>query len=179
MRNKEVWIDISGYEGMYQVSNLGNVRSVSRKIINRGCVQQIKGRVLKQGNRGGYLYVILSKNGKIKSFSIHQLVAKHFIPNPQNKPQVNHLDENPLNNNYSNLAWVTSKENNNYGNRNKRVFEAGIVKPKRVSMYSKDGQLLRSFSSIKEASAFIGKGHSGIAACARGERKTAYGFIWK
>lgn len=179
--NKEIWKDISGYEEMYQVSNLGNVKSLTREITNRNAKQQIKERLLKQNDKGGYLFVVLSKGGKIKSFAVHRLVAEAFIPNPENKLQVSHLDENPLNNNALNLAWATAKENCNYGKRNERVFKAGVVRPSKVSMYSKDGVFIKKFNSLCEAGLYIGKGknHSAISACARGKRKTAYGFIWK
>lgn len=179
--SKEIWKDISGYEGMYQVSNFGNVKSLTREIMNRGVKQQIKERLLRQNNKGGYLFVVLSKEGKTKSFAVHRLVAEEFIQNPENKPQVSHLDENPLNNNVLNLAWATAEENCNYGKRNERVFKAGVVKPSKVSMYSKDGHFIKRFDSLCEAGRYIGKGkhHSAISACARGKRKTAYGFIWK
>lgn len=177
--SKEIWKDVIGYEGSYQVSNLGRVKSVSREIFNRGVRQKIKERILKPCNKGGYLFVTLSQFGKPKTFAVHRLVAITFLPNPENKPQVNHLDENPLNNRLTNLAWATASENCNYGNRNKRVFKIGVVKPRSVSMYSIEGELLHSFSSIAEASIFLGKSPSCISACAGGKRKKAHGYIWK
>jgi hypothetical protein len=100
---KEIWKDISGYEGIYQVSNKGNVRSY--KAFKNG--ENLKPRK----RRGGYFGVGLSKNGKVNYQLVHRLVAIAFIENPQNKPYVNHIDENPSNNNVENLEWVTNNEN--------------------------------------------------------------------
>lgn len=105
----EIWKDIDGYEGLYQVSNLGRVKRVNT------------GRVLKGvKDRKGYLIVNLCKNGSQSTKKIHRLVAQAFISNPESKPQVNHIDENKTNNMVSNLEWMTSTENNNHGTRNKR-----------------------------------------------------------
>ena len=107
---KEIWKDIKGYEGLYQVSNLGRVKRVTT------------GRVLKQfPNKQGYLLVSLCKTGKQKSFAIHRLVAQAFILKPENKPEVNHIDEDKTNNMVSNLEWCTRVENNNYGTRTERI----------------------------------------------------------
>lgn len=107
---KEIWKDIEGYEGVYHVSNLGRVKRVATN------------RVLQPyRNNVGYLLVYVCKNGKRKTHRIHRLVAQAFIPNPENKPEVNHLDENKSNNMVSNLEWSTRKENCNYGTRNERL----------------------------------------------------------
>ena len=116
---EEIWKDIKGYEKLYQVSNLGRVRSFPRKYANYG--NEIK--ILKGLNNRGYLRVSLSKNGKCKMFSIHRLVAEAFIPNPNNYSCVNHKDENPSNNNVKNLEWCSINYNCNYGNRNKKIAE--------------------------------------------------------
>lgn len=106
---EEIWKDIEGYEGLYQISNLGRVWSVKKEIYR------------KEGFVGPYPSVSLTKDGHYDTFSIHRLVAKAFIPNPLDLPQVNHKDENPLNNCVDNLEWCTAKYNSNYGTRNKRV----------------------------------------------------------
>lgn len=107
---EEIWKDIKEYEGIYQVSNLGRVKSLKHSKEGK----LLKGRVTGKG----YLSVALFRNSVRKSNSIHRLVAEAFIPNPENKPEVNHIDENKLNNDVSNLEWVTSKENSNHGTRN-------------------------------------------------------------
>ena len=109
----EYWSDIPNYEGYYQVSNHGNVRSLDRVIKEKtGKTQTLKGRVLKQRiNPGGYHYIELGKNGNKATFAIHQLVAQAFIPNPNNKRTVNHIDGNKLNNSLANLEWSTYSEN--------------------------------------------------------------------
>ena len=119
---KEIWKDIKGYEGLYQVSNLGNVRSMDR-ITRDG--RKIKGKNIKPHTNGNsrYLRVALCNNGKIKYENIHRLVAKAFIPNPENKPEVNHKDENPSNNFIDNLEWMTSKENSNVSIMEQGTFE--------------------------------------------------------
>ena len=121
---KEIWKDIPNYEGLYQVSNIGNVRTldkyVNSSIKNNDKVKR-KSQILKQYNKRGYLQVTLTVNNKRHYFGVHRLVAQAFIPNPNNFPQVNHKDENPLNNNVKNLEWCTAKYNCNYGSRNSKI----------------------------------------------------------
>lgn len=110
---EEVWKDIKGYENYYQVSNLGRVKGIDRKN-SRG--NFVKGRILKPNiDRDGYRTVSLQKNGKVKRLKISRLVALAFIPNQDNKPIVNHLDETKDNDKIDNLEWATAKENINYG----------------------------------------------------------------
>ena len=114
----EIWRDIPGYEGKYQVSNTGEVKS-----LNYNHTGEIK--LLKQGiKKKGYRQVNLYKNGKVKHHLVHRLVAIAFIPNPNNYKEVNHKDEDPSNNNVKNLEWCTREYNNNYGTRNKRTSES-------------------------------------------------------
>jgi hypothetical protein len=107
----EEWKDIEGYEGLYQVSNHGRVKS-----FKYGKEKILKGSITTKG----YLQVYLHKDNKIKRFNGHRLIAIHFIPNPDNKPQVNHIDGNKLNNNISNLEWNTQSENLNH------AFDTGL-----------------------------------------------------
>lgn len=114
----EDWKDIKGYEGYYQISNMGNIRSVDKYVVNNknGSLAFKKGKPLKpQKQNSGYLYISLSREDKRKNFLIHRLVAEAFIPNPDKLEQVNHKDENKHNNNIENLEWCTQAYNLNYG----------------------------------------------------------------
>lgn len=113
----EIWKDIEGYEGLYQISNLGNVKSLNYN--HTGLEKRLK----PQKSNKGYLRIELCKNGKKKKFSIHELVADTFIENPNNLPCVNHKDENKINNNVENLEHCTYSYNNTYGNRIKKFLE--------------------------------------------------------
>ena len=114
---KEVWKDVVGYEGYYQCSNMGNIRSIDRLIVNNGVLGSkkncfMRGRTLTPGkDTKGYAFVNLCKGGVQKSLSVHRIIATAFIPNVNNKPQINHIDYNPLNNYIANLEWVTQSEN--------------------------------------------------------------------
>lgn len=166
----ETWKDISGYEGIYEVSDLGRVRSLVQR--NRW-----KPGILKpQKHRYGYLYVNLCKDGKVKGMKVHRLVAQAFIPNPNNLPQVNHKDENPQNNAASNLEWCSARYNINYGTRNGRVAVA-LSKP--VQMFDKQANLLATYPSTMEAERVTGIAHQSIVKCCLGKYKLAGGFIWR
>lgn len=128
----EIWKDIPGYEGLYQASNQGKIKSLDRDVdfpnSKRGAhVRHYKERVLKQSfTSTGYYMVVLSKDGIETSYKAHQIIAKSFIPNPNGYKQINHKDENPLNNNVDNLEWCDAKYNCNYGNHNKNLRESQI-----------------------------------------------------
>lgn len=110
----EIWKSVVGYEGIYEVSNLGRVRSIDRYVNNKSGKQIRKGKLLKiHKSYRGYLRVILSKECKIRYLFVHKLVAQAFIPNPNNYEQIDHLDGDKTNNNANNLEWVTPKENSN------------------------------------------------------------------
>lgn len=118
MESSEVWKDVPDYEGYYQVSNKGNVRSVDRVKCDG---IRMKGITRKQhADSCGYMLVALSKDGKQKHLSVHRLVALAFIPNPDNLPQVNHKDEVRNHNNVENLEWCSIIYNQNYGHRRER-----------------------------------------------------------
>ena len=109
---EEVWKDIPEYEGLYQVSNLGNVKSLNRGVLQNGSIRLLKGVILKKNkHRKGYQYIYLCKNGKTKFWLVHRLVAFVFIENTNKKPCVNHIDGNKINNKIENLEWCTHKEN--------------------------------------------------------------------
>ena len=168
---KEEWKDIKGYEGKYQVSNLGRVYSFYKK----DCLKPGK-------NTWGYLYVSLSKEGKAKPYTVHKLVALHFIPNPNNFPQINHRDENKSNNCVSNLEWCTRKYNMNYGTITQRVSESnkGISRNK-GSKHPQARKVLcittgKRFNCIKEATEYYNmksNTKSDISKCCKGKLKSA------
>ena len=158
----EIWKDITGYEGRYQISNLGKVRSLVRDILLKPALDS-----------KGYPQVRLYNEGQGKSYRVHKLVADHFIPNLDNKAQVNHIDENKLNNNVNNLEWMTNKENMNHGTRNKR---AGINISKVKSKPITNGETI--FTSVKEAGKLLNISPQAISTCLVGKTKTSGGFSW-
>lgn len=191
----EVWRDIQGYEGKYQVSSQGRVRSLTRLITNKlGVSQLVQGRIMKATkNRRGYYIVDLCKNGTIKHYQVHRLVACAFIPNPIGLPQVNHRDENPANNCISNLEWCTAKYNNNYGHhniRNGRCHRNGRKYTKKlqhshhftrqVKQIALDGTVVHIWPSIKAATK-AGYGESNISRCCNNKSwyKTHKGYKWQ
>lgn len=163
----EVWKDIKGYESLYQISTLGNVKTLAR--------QKVKEHILSPENNKGYLRVSLSKNNKKKHYFIHKLVAEHFIPNDKNLPEVNHKDENPLNNSVDNLEWCTHRYNLLYGSRRKKVIEK---ERKPVNQYTSDGYFIKTHYSMQSAGRFINKNTSAICMCCKGKQKYAYGYKW-
>lgn len=174
---QEEWKDIEGFEGLYQISNLGRVKSVDRVVIRGTNSKPVCERVLKPGGgeRGSY-YVILSKEGKPYTRYIHRLVATAFLPNPKNLPVVNHKDENPLNNIVSNLEWCTKSYNNSY---NDLRIRAAVPKRKPILQYTKDGKFIREWSYSKEAAESLGLNWRAINDCCVGRLKTSGGYIWK
>lgn len=119
---KEIWKDVVGYEGYYQVSNLGNVFRIKSATSKGGILKQ-------QKNELGYCFVTLCVKGKRKCCRVHRLVAMAFIPNPQNKEQINHLDYNPSNNCVNNLEWATPKENTVYSIEHMKEAQKGHIQP--------------------------------------------------
>lgn len=176
---KEIWKSVPGYEEYYEVSNTGKVRSLTRTVIMKdGKPRPIKGRELKPKINNGYPTVNLSKDGIVKTIRIHVLVAKTFIPNPNNLPIVNHKDENKQNNNVNNLEWCTYQYNNNYGNN-----APCNSKKKSIAMCDiNTHEVIQIFNSIAEANLFLGKDSTSgsIGQAIRGiKQKTAYGYFWK
>ena len=172
----EIWKDIKGYEGLYQISNYGNVKSLER-IVKRGRnYKPVCERILKTGTNKNYTYAILSKFGKCKTAWVHRLVAEAFIPNPDNLPCINHKDENPKNNNADNLEWCTYSYNNSY---NDARVKAAISRRKVIRQYTKDGTFIREWSHAREAAETLGLNKRAIYECCMGRCKTSGGFIWK
>lgn len=129
----------------------------------------------------GYNKVQLYHNKKRKYFFVHRLVAEAFIPNPNNLPYVNHKDENRKNNNVDNLEWCTTKYNNNYGNRIKKMKQALLNKNgKEIAMCDiATEEIIKTFPSVSEAARYLNKNHSNIIATLKGRQKTCYGYKWR
>lgn len=171
----EEWKDIKDYEGLYQVSNWGRVRS-----LNYNHTGKIKIRTNVKAS-GGYLKIGLNKNGLYKNYSIHRLVAETFIPNPLNLPQVNHKNENKQDNRVENLEWISASGNTNYGTRNEKVSKANTNGKcsKTVLQLSLSGDFIREWPSAMEIQRQLGFWQSPISACCRGEKPHYKGFLWK
>lgn len=168
---KEIWKDIRGYEGLYQVSNLGRVKSL--------CFSTH--RILKYNRtRCGYLTVALYKNGIQKRYLIHRLVAEAFIQNPLNLPEVNHKDENKENNSAENLEFCDHKYNSNYGSAIeraalKRTNGKGSIK---VLQFTLDNELVKEYPSSKECGR-NGFNQAAVSRCCRGKIKQYKGYKWQ
>lgn len=178
---QEIWKDVVGYEGLYKVSNLGNVISNRR---NYKCGT----RYLSSYDKGGYRRVSLVVNCQKKNLLVHRLVAEAFIPNPENKNAVNHIDGCKTNNCVDNLEWVTNQENTAH------AIKIGLRPPdapyrirrgadnsrsKKVLQYDLDGNLIAEYACSREAAEAIGSIKDSILRCCRGERMTHRGFVWK
>ena len=185
----EIWKDIEGFEGSYQVSNLGRVKSLSRMLANTKGVFMSKERILKHGkDKNGYYRVNLHYDNKYTTIPVHRLVALAFIPNPANYPMINHKDENKHNNivivnpdgsideERSNLEWCTSKYNSNYGTCIERMRHS---KMKQVAQYALDGAFLRTWESPTTIQHELGLSLYAISNACLGKQKTAFGFIWR
>ena len=163
----EVWKDIDGYEG-YQVSNIGNVRSMNYR--GTGIAKNL----IPKENNCGRLWVEL----KGKPFLIHRLVATAFIPNENNLPQINHKDENPKNNNVENLEWCTGEYNRNaYLANHKGGRRKNNVVP--VNQIDCFGNIVKRWDDSRTIANETGMNQWSITQCCDGKRKTAYGFRWQ
>lgn len=182
---KEVFKDVLGYEGLYQVSNLGRVKSLKRKNIFYCALKKeylerpTKEKILSfNKSKRGYFQVCLTKNGKSKTYTVHRLVAEVFIDNPLNKKTVNHIDGNKENNCANNLEWTTIGENIRH------AFDNGLSKPhnqRKINQYDFDDNYIKTWNSITDFLKEKGLDleSSGITNCCKGRQKTAYGFKWK
>lgn len=181
MKREEKWKDIVGYEGAYKISNSGEVLSVK------------KNKILKPfKTKSGYLIIGLIKQQKRKNYKAHRLVAMHFLLNPENKPQVNHINGNKVDNRSENLEWCTSSENIRHswemGMREKSrevsrvtVLKAHEAHKRKVAQLSMEGELLHVFESVSDVYRFLNKRtiNGSIAACCNGKSKSAYGYKWE
>ena len=193
MTNIEIWKDIPNYEGLYQVSNLGRVKSLKRKVkspIRNNKFVFRKERMLKNYlGILGYYQISLRKNNQAKTFSVHRLVALAFIDNPNNYPIINHKDSNPSNNNVDNLEWCTQSHNIQYAYNNGRKkapdflyrSEYGKDNPasRQVRQFSLDGNIIKDWDCVTYIQNELGFNRPNICKCCRGKIPTAYGFKWQ
>ena len=173
----EVWKDIEGYEGKYQVSNYGRIKSLARyRKNNGGSITFQKERILKQSiNNKGYSIVELCSDSIGKRYCVHRLVANAFIPNADCKEQINHKDENKQNNYVGNLEWCTCKENINYGSHNTKMSKTKGM----PVVCSDDNGIVAEFYSISEAGRTTGISQQNISRCLRGKPQKAGGYYWR
>lgn len=184
----EQWEQIGGYEGLYEVSNTGKVRSLDRLLKSKTGQRFYKGSLMAlTTNHWGYVYISLRKNLRDKKMFVHVLAAKAFIKNPDNKPCVNHKDGVKGNNNISNLEWVTRSENTLHSFRvlgkkaNKTMLGfTGAACPHSIpiNQMDLDGNLIKVFSSQKEAARILGIRQGNISSAINGKYKTTGGFKW-
>lgn len=179
----EIWKAVVGYEGLYEVSNMGKVRSLDRTVKNKNGLAVKKGKMIKPAEiNTGYLKVNLWKENTGKCFLVHRLVAEAFVGNRANLPEVNHIDENKHNNCANNLEYCDRQYNANYGTQKQRAAEKrrGVsVGEQPILQYTVDGELLNWFASAQKAAKAVNGDNSGICKCANGRYKTACGYVWR
>ena len=186
----ELWADIKGYVGLYQVSNFGRVRRIRRVVTMQNHTEDgtqytanrlYVGMIMKtRKTQFGYVSVQLCKNGKYQKLLVHRLVAQAFIPNPKHLPQVNHKDEDKTNNRLSNLEWCTASYNLNYNDGQKVRLETrnknkSYHYERMVGQYSLDGTLIKTYKNSTET----GYCRECIRDCCLGKQQTSHGYIWK
>lgn len=193
MEQQEIWKDISGYEGYYQVSNLGRVKSFVRHSKENGHI------LVACAGKARYNSVALNKNGIRKTAKVHRLVAKAFIPNPMGYSCVNHKDENPFNNRADNLEWCTQEHNLNYGTARERIadkllsdrYKSDYMKP--IYAFLPTGEFVGKFDNIWDAAEYVREnklyslGHGFVKRavrgcinqCCLGIVSTSYKLVWK
>lgn len=191
----EIWKPIKNFEGYYEISNLGNVLSIERVIeyeyktksglINKRRFKQSK-RLKTHINNVGYYTTDFQVNKIKQTVSIHRLIAEAFIPNPENKPTINHKDGIKTNNYIENLEWTTYSENNQHAvdtglRQSPWTGKFGINHPlsKPVIQYDKANNKINDFTNAREAERITGINHKHISSCCLGKRKTHGGYIWK
>ncbi len=178
--NQEIWKAIQEYEGLYEVSNLGNIKSCRYNKIMSKCMNK------------WYDKVILHKNKVVRTFPTHRIVAQAFISNPENKPVINHKNWIRNDNRIDNLEWCTVSENKLhsiyvlwYKNSEKQIEGAknrwlwNKIRSKKVKQFWKDGSFIKEWFDLLTASNILSINHWNMSLCAQGKRKTAWGFIFK
>ena len=180
--NEEIWKDIKNFEGIYQISNLGQVKAINYKKTG-------KKRILKQADNGyGYKTVHLTNNGKGKMFTVHRLVAETFIPNTSNKPIINHIDGNKSNNKVENLEWCTYKENtihawlnglSDFSEEQKEKLKHSKRYKRPINQYDLNGNFIKRWESIIEVQRKLKISNGCIYRCCKGEKGQTHGYKWQ
>lgn len=172
----EEWRDMSGFEGLYLISNLGRVKSVKRFKRNNGGIQLVNERLrILTPDKDGYLRVCLSKDGRHYLKGVHRLVAEAFIPNPDNLPVVNHKNEDKQDNRVENLEWCTVQYNTRYGNGIKKM----AIKQGRPVLQISNDKVIKEYYSTGEASRQTGISQGSIYNVCKGKGKHAGGYEWR
>lgn len=184
----EEWKDIKGYEGLYQVSNKGNIKSLSRIVGTKKCGRhKLKERILKPCKCGKYYSVTLCKNNKIVRKYIHRLVAETFISNSNNLLDVNHKDGNTYNNCVNNLEWCTRSENikHSYQVLKRKVNTEGLIEyrekhKRKINQYDLNDKFIKQWNCINEAEKSLNiKSIGKICECCKDKRISAFGYKWR
>ena len=172
----EIWLQINNYEGLYEVSNKGRIKSL------------ITMRILSPNKIGDYLGVTLTKNKEHKIYTIHRLVALHFIPNPENKPEVNHIEGIKTKNCVEDLEWATKSENGKHAydtglsmvnKSNLGRFGKDAHRKRAIEVYTLEGVLISTHHTVREGCVLYCASDSSVSNCLTGKNKTAKGLIWK
>lgn len=174
---REIWRAIPDFEGLYEVSNLGNVKRLKTERTNGTGNYKRQERILvKRVNNKGYELVDLYKCGKVFQLLVHRLVAMAFIENPFGYCVVNHKDENIKNNCVENLEWCTQKYNMNYGTVKEKIGKANSIPVMQKDLH---GNVIKTFCSAMEAQRETGIRNGNINECCKMKRKTAGGYLWE
>lgn len=175
---EEIWKPVVGYEGLYEVSSKGRVKSLAR-VVNRknGRRQLINEKLILPADNGkGYYRVRLAQNGKNTAYSVHRLVASSFIQNPDKLPEINHIDEDKSNNSVENLEWCDRRYNMNYGTGRNRAALATSVP---IVQINADGEIIKEWTSCVEAARELGIHYQNIDQCVKGNIKQIKGYMFR
>lgn len=183
---EEIWKDVIGYEGLYQISTLGNVKALKKiRNVGPGCksIRVYPEKIMRPSiSRDGYSLIGFRKDGLCTTYLVHRLIALHFIPNPENKPQVNHINGVKTDNTVVNLEWVTVSENGLHSYKN------GLQKPQKgkdhvnskpLRQLTLEGELVRTWESCRQVERTLGYPNTHINACCNGKIKHSRGYKWE
>ena len=177
MKLRKLWHSVRGYEGLYQVSNFGEIKSLSRwKHLPNGKYTVSKEKLLSPAQIGkdGYKFVYLTVDGRSKRFYVHRIVAEAFLPNPNRLPFVNHLNGIKFDNRPENLEWCSRSENTKHAAR-----VLGVGNTRKIAQYDKRGNYIRTWANAYQVQEELGINHGNINSCVNKHRKTAGGYRWE